>query len=298
MIEVANVFKSFGAAFAVKDVSFTAPAGAITAFVGPNGAGKSTVLRMIAGLASPDRGRVLVEGKPYAEAADPAGTMGVFLSAESIPDRMTALDYLVYAARLQGRSARDARSALSLVGLDGAERVRVRRMSLGMRQRLGIAVTGLGDPRILLLDEPSNGLDPAGVQWFREYITHQAGKGAAVLLSSHHMAELALVAHRVVMIEAGRIVTEGTVSDFVATEQNPSVFVRAVDTVSLRAALIRHGLRCEELDDGMLVHDVSPQEVGRIAFEESAGLRHLTVRERSIEQTYFERLAPTAGGAE
>lgn len=294
MIEVRALTKSFGDHNAARDVSFSAPAGMITAFVGPNGAGKSTVLRMIAGLTLPDGGEVLIEGRPYADSPAPGATMGVFLSAESIPGRITAEDHLSYVARLQGQDGSMARAALRQVGLADAGKITVREMSLGMRQRLGLAAAGLGDPRIFLLDEPANGLDPAGVQWFRDYLVNRARNGATVLLSSHHMAELAHVADRVVMIDQGRVVAEGSVEEFVATEQDPPVFVRSVESDRLAAALQAHGLSTAPHEDGLLVLGAAATEVGRIAFLEGGGLFHLSLAQRSIEQTYFDRLSPDA----
>lgn len=291
MIEVRSVSKSFGGHKAAREVTFCAPAGMITAFVGPNGAGKSTVLRMIAGLTRPDSGEVLIEGRPYAESPAPGATMGVFLSAESIPGRVMAADYLSYVARLQGHNSAMVRAALQQVGLADAAKTKVHAMSLGMRQRLGLAVAGLGDPRILLLDEPANGLDPAGVQWFREYLVHRARHGATVLLSSHHMAELAHVADRVVMIDQGQVVAEGSVEEFVSTEQDPPVFVRSAENDRLATALQAHGLSTAPHEDGMLVLGAAATEVGRIAFAEGGGLSHLSLTQRSIEQTYFDRLS-------
>lgn len=290
MIEVRAVTKSFSGRMAVQDVSFYAPAGRITAFVGPNGAGKTTVLRMIAGLTLPDGGEVKIEGRPYAETSAPGETMGVFLSAESIPVGITAADHLSYVAKLKGLDGELAKEALSRVGLADAARTRVRAMSLGMRQRLGLAAAGLGDPSILVLDEPANGLDPAGVQWFREYLVHRARQGATVLLSSHHMAELAHVADRVVMIDDGRVIAEGSVEEFVATEQEPPVFVRSPEPERLTAALQAYGLSVTPYDEGLLVLGSAAIEVGRIAFAEGGGLSHLSIMQRSIEQTYFDRL--------
>lgn len=274
MIEVKGVSKTFGTHRAARDVSFTAPAGQITAFVGPNGAGKSTVLRIIAGIAIADEGHVLVEGRPFADAANPAESLGVFLSAETIPVKARALDHLHYLALLQGRTLGDAQEALTQVGLGGSERTRVGAMSLGMRQRLGIAAAGLGSPRV------------------RDHIVHLARHGVTVLLSSHHMTELALVADRVVMIDRGQIVAEGTVADFVATDGTPPVRVRTSDPARLLDMLTAHGLTAGLHDDGIVVHGASAHEVGRIAYTDGPGVTHLAVIERSIEQTYFDRLQP------
>lgn len=292
MIEVRGVSKSFGTHVAARNVSFTAPAGQITAFVGPNGAGKSTVLRIISGVACADEGDVLIEGRPFAEALWPAGVMGVFLSAESIPVKTRALDHLHYVAILQGRTRDEARQALTQVGLAASERTRVKAMSLGMRQRLGIAAAGLGRPRVLVLDEPANGLDPEGVQWFREHLVLLARSGVTVLLSSHHMTELALVADRVVMIDRGEIVAEGTVADFVATDTAPPVLVRTSEPLQLIDLLVERGLRVERNGDDLVVHGTTTHEVGCIAYDGGPGVNHLAVLKRSIEQTYFDRVQP------
>lgn len=292
MIEVQHLSKAYGRHRALSDVSFTAPAGLVTGFVGPNGAGKSTVMRIVAGLTAPDEGVVRVDGAPFADAPAPASTMGVFLSAEWIPAAATAAAVLEYACDTQGFSRVRAHEALELVGLTTASRNRVGSFSLGMRQRLGIAIATLGHPRILLLDEPVNGLDPDGIHWFRSFLQGAAADGATVLLSSHHMSELAMIADRVVMLDAGRVVADGALDDLV-TAQTSEVFVMAGDRDALRRELISAGYRVDLADGGLLVRDADPLGVGKIAFATGVGLTHLELASRSLEETYFDTVSNT-----
>jgi ABC-2 type transport system ATP-binding protein len=295
MIEVENVRKRFGTKVAVDDVSFVAPPGAVTGFVGPNGAGKSTVLRMIAGLTRPDSGRVTVAGEPFRRATRPAATMGVFLSAEWIPSRITARGLLGYVCETQALPRSRVDDALALVGLSGVASRPVRSYSLGMRQRLGIAAATIGRPDVLLLDEPVNGLDPEGIHWFREFIATAAQSGTTVLLSSHHMSELALIADRVVMIENGCLVAQGPLAEFVAAGAPAPVYLEAPDLPLLVDALARAGWASAPHEGGIVVHGASALEVGRVAFAEGGGASHLSAMPRSLEDTYFELLTPTKG---
>lgn len=295
MIEVERLCKSYGAKRAVADVSFTAPAGQVTAFVGPNGAGKSTVMRMVAGLTIPDSGRVRVAGAPFTRAASPATTMGVFLTAEWLPAGATARGVLQYACDSQGFPRARVADALELVGLAQVPAQRIGTFSLGMRQRLGIAVATLGRPRILMLDEPVNGLDPDGIHWFRMFVQAAARDGAAVLLSSHHMTELALIADRVVILHEGRVLRDGSLGEVVADERL-AVYATSPDPGLVRQALLDAGHETAPYRDGFLVRGVEPLEVGRIAFAVGAGLTHLERVSRSLEESYFELLSSTERG--
>jgi len=291
MIEVERVSKSYGTTAAVTDVSFVVPRGAVTGFVGPNGAGKSTVLRMIAGLTRADSGTVRVDGRSFSEASPAATTMGVFLSAESIPPAVTARGFLEYVCDTQGFARSRVAETLELVGLSHAASTKVRSFSLGMRQRLGIGAATIGKAGILVFDEPINGLDPDGIHWLRSFISHAASTGTTVLLSSHHMAELAMVADRVVMLDAGRVVAAGTIDDFVSTNEVESVYLESPETERARDALIAAGLTPELFRDGLLVRNAVSLDVGRIAFASGAGVSHLAQVSRSLEETYFDLLA-------
>ncbi|GAB2848797.1 ATP-binding cassette domain-containing protein [Microbacterium insulae] len=297
MIEVERLSKSYGSRRALDDVSFVAPRGRVTGFVGPNGAGKSTVMRIAAGLCEPDTGTVRVLGAPFTRAERPAATMGVFLSAEGIPAAATARGFLEYACDSQGFSRSRASDALELVGLAGVASSRVRSFSLGMRQRLGIAAATLGRPRVLLLDEPVNGLDPDGIQWVRSFLKHAADSGATVLLSSHHMAELALVAQHVVMLNEGRVVTEGPIEDVVAGTSS-DVYAVSPDPASFRRALEAENYDARPDRGGFLIADADPLEIGRLAYTAGVGVTHLERVSRSLEDTYFEILTSTEQGVQ
>ena len=204
MITVRNVTKSVRSTSILHDVTFTARDGAVTGLIGPNGAGKTTTLRISLGLTRPDSGHVQFDGCDYRDLDPPLCAVGSVLDARSLPPRMRAADVLTYCAHTQG-VAPDAERRLVHVGLDGAGRTRVASLSLGMRQRLSIAVALLGNPRNLILDEPLNGLDPGGIAWLRRLLTRLRDDGCAILLSSHIISELALVADDVVVIDAGRV---------------------------------------------------------------------------------------------
>jgi ABC-2 type transport system ATP-binding protein len=205
-ITIEGLTKRFGPVTAVEDLSFTVPAGSVTGFLGPNGAGKTTTLRMLLGLVRPDAGRAVIDGVPYAELAQPARTVGAVLEAAGAHPARTARDHLrIHAASIGVDRGRVA-EVLDLVELDDAARRRAGGFSLGMRQRLSLATALLGDPRVLVLDEPANGLDPAGVRWLRDLLRRLADEGRAVLVSSHQLAEVALTVDRVVIVDHGRLV--------------------------------------------------------------------------------------------
>jgi ABC-2 type transport system ATP-binding protein len=210
MIDVQNLTKRYGDLVAVDDVSFHCEPGTVTGFLGPNGAGKSTTLRMLCGLAAPTNGRALVAGVPYRELPDPGRRVGVLLDASAQHAGRTGREVLSLSARVLQVDAGRVNELLEQVGLADAARRRVRSYSLGMRQRLGIAHALLGSPEVLILDEPSNGLDPEGIWWMRHLLREHADRGGTVLLSSHLLAEVDKTADRLVIISRGRIVAQGT----------------------------------------------------------------------------------------
>lgn len=289
MIEAQGVVKRFAGTDALRGVSLTAQNGAVTGFVGPNGAGKSTLLRAICGLIYPDAGTTSIDGLPLSETAQPGRALGAFLSAEGIPTAWTARSYLQYVCDLQSLPRSKADDALSAVGLEDVAKRKVKTFSLGMRQRLGIAGAIVGEPLNLILDEPINGLDPDGILWLRKYLRDRAAKGCAVLLSSHHMNELALVADQVVMINQGQIVRSGQLDSFVAGDIVRTYF-ESDDLPLALAVLTAHGMRCEPYGEGGVVSEVDPTDVGRILFTQGPGARHLSRLERTIEQAYFDEL--------
>ena len=216
MIEISDLTKRYASTTAVDHVTFTARPGRVTGFLGPNGAGKSTTLRILLGLDAATSGSALIDGHRYRDLRLPLRTVGALLDgAGPVPDRR-AIDHLTWIAQSNRIGAARVREVLDLVGLAGAARQRVRKYSLGMGQRLGIAAALLGDPEVLVLDEPVNGLDPDGIRWVRRFLREQAAGGRTVLLSSHLMTEMSDTADDVVIINHGRIVTQGTLQDVIA----------------------------------------------------------------------------------
>lgn len=214
MITFTNLTKSYGPVTAVNDISFTVEAGSVTGFLGPNGAGKSTAMRCLVGLAQPTSGTATIAGRRYAELDNPAASVGVLLDASAQHGGRTGRGALGQTATLLGVPTSRVDEALELVGLTGREaRTRIGNYSLGMRQRLGIANALLGNPRVLVLDEPANGLDPQGIHWMRGLLRGFADQGGAVLLSSHLLHEVQLIADRIVMIGRGQIVADGTIDE-------------------------------------------------------------------------------------
>ncbi|WP_214416589.1 ABC transporter ATP-binding protein [Sphaerisporangium fuscum] len=216
MIEVRNLTKRYGQAVAVDGLSFTVRPGRVTGFLGPNGAGKSTTMRMMLGLDRPTSGEALIGGRPYGRLDRPLRHVGALLDASAVHPGRSAYHHLLWQAQSNGVPARRVREVLRLVGLDGAARRRVKGFSLGMSQRLGIAAALLGDPPVLLLDEPVNGLDPEGILWIRGLMKDLAAEGRTVLVSSHLMSEMALTADHLVVIGRGRLLADTPMDDFVA----------------------------------------------------------------------------------
>jgi ABC-2 type transport system ATP-binding protein len=296
MIDVDNLSKSYGGKRVLHDVSFTAVPGRVTGFVGPNGAGKSTVLKTIAGLVRPDAGTVRVNGTDFAQALRPGNTMGLFLSAEWLPEQATAVGIIDYVCRLQGLPLSWGKDTLERVGLAGVAQNRVRTFSLGIRQRLGIATATVSRPDVLVMDEPINGLDPDGIAWIRSFLTTAASQGGTVLLSSHHMAELAEMADDIVMIGGGRILGQGSIGDFVTHLDETGYYLESPDPESLLVAMAQRGFRATRERGGILVHHTNPTELASVALESGAGISHLSRVTRSLEETYFEVLARSASG--
>jgi ABC-2 type transport system ATP-binding protein len=226
-IAVERLTKRYGATTAVDDLSFTVPAGSVTGFIGPNGAGKSTTLRALLGLTRPTAGRATFDGVPYADLADPARTVGAVLENDPFHPGRSGRDHLRVLAAAAGVAPARVDEVLGLVGLADAARRRAGGYSLGMRRRLALAAALLGDPGVLLLDEPANGLDPRGMRWLRDLLRAHADRGATVLVSSHVLAEVALIADRVVVVDRGRLLAAGPVGELTARGQTlEDVFVR------------------------------------------------------------------------
>ncbi|MGV9381518.1 ABC transporter ATP-binding protein [Nonomuraea sp. NPDC003707] len=287
MIQLDGLTKRYGDVLAVDDLTFTVRPGQVTGFLGPNGAGKTTTMRMVLGLDLPTSGTATINGRAHHELRHPLREVGSMLEAQAVHPRRSAYKHLLYLA--QTNAVPDVRVAevLDLVGLTAVAGRKAGEFSLGMGQRLGIAAALLGDPPVLMLDEPVNGLDPEGVLWIRTLIRGLAAEGRTVLVSSHLMSEMALTADRLVVIGKGRLIAEGEIDDF--TEGGAAVFVRTPDAASfarrleLSGAYVRPGGADELLVTGMTAPDV-----GRLAAAEGVPLFELAPRRASLEETFME----------
>ncbi|GAB2604039.1 ABC transporter [Paractinoplanes abujensis] len=274
MITVENLTRRYGAHAAVNDVSFTCEPGTVTGFLGPNGAGKSTTMRMICGLSTPTSGSATVRGVPYRRLGNPGREVGVLLDASAQHPGRTGKEVLTLAALTMGIDTKEVPRALDRVGLNTvAGKRRVRAYSLGMRQRLGLALALLGDPAVLILDEPANGLDPEGIYWMRGLLRDFADRGGSVLLSSHLLREVEAVADRLVVIGAGKVVAQGDKAELLA---QTGTLVRAADPAALAMVLDRAGLHGTRTTDGAVVVPTGAEVIGRAAAD--AGLVLLELR--------------------
>lgn len=285
-LEVRGVTKRYGARAAVDDLSFTCRPGTVTGFLGPNGAGKSTTLRILTGLAQADEGEALVGGAPYRSLTHPARTIGVMLDARALHSGRTGLETLRLTARTVGMPASRADEVLEMVGLGDAGRKRVGGYSYGMRQRLGIGVALIGDPAVLVLDEPANGLDPEGIRWMRRLLRSFADAGGTVLLSSHQLREVEATVDRLVVISQGRLVREGTLEELTS---DSGTRVTALEAKALRAALDKHGIAYEHRSAGdVLEVSLAPEDMGRLALKEQLVLTSLGASDGSgLEEVFF-----------
>jgi ABC-2 type transport system ATP-binding protein len=287
-----SLTKRFGKLTAVDDLSFRLEAGTITGFLGPNGAGKTTTLRMVLGLAAPTSGRTLVFDRPYDLLSDPAHEVGAVLEATSFHPGRSARDHLRTLGRAVGLPDGRADEVLRLVELDGAANRRVKGYSLGMRQRLGLAAALLGDPQLLVLDEPANGLDPEGVRWLRDFLRTFASEGRTVLVSSHVLAEVAQTVDQVVIVSHGRLVVESSLEQLTA-RVGGSIRVRSPRAAQLEQALRGEGLQTsprngDGLLDGLLVHGTTIERVGEVAFAAGVPLHELAAEGSSLEEVFLE----------
>jgi ABC-2 type transport system ATP-binding protein len=291
MIETQSLTKRYGSDTAVANVSFTCTPGTVTGFLGPNGAGKSTTLKMLCGLAQPTAGEAHVLGVPYAHLPNPARRVGVLIDASAQHSGRRGAEVLATSAQLLGINRRRVGRMLDLVGLDGsAGRKRVSEYSLGMRQRLGIAHALLGDPEVLILDEPANGLDPDGMRWMRELLRDFAQRGGTVLLSSHLLREIEAIADRLVVIAGGQIVAQGTAPELLGDTPRTAVRVAGgADAGRLGAVLTAAGITTRESAAGMLLIDAEPDEVSRLALECGVVLQELRSAhdDNSLEELFF-----------
>ena len=263
MIAVDHLTKRYGSQLAVDDISFVCEPGTVTGFLGPNGAGKSTTLRMICGLTPPSAGTTTVLDRPYRNLDNPGRRVGVLLDASAQHSGRTGREVLAVSAQVLGVAPSKVGELLDLVGLDKqAAKKRVGQYSLGMRQRLGIAHALLGDPSVLILDEPANGLDPEGIYWMRGLLRDFADRAGTVLLSSHLLGEVEAVADQLLVIGRGKLVAQGAKHELLSAA---GVIVRALDTTALHEALAEAGLTATPGADGALLVEAQAEDVGRIA---------------------------------
>ena len=287
MISVSGITKHYGTRVAVDNMTFDVVAGRVTGFVGPNGAGKSTTMRTMVGLARPDRGEVRYDGVTYADLLHPARVVGSVLDARCMHPGRTARNHLRSLAALRTVSADRVDEVLADVGLDSAANQRAGGFSLGMRQRLALAGALLGEPDVLLLDEPSNGLDPDGIRWLRTYLTNFAARGGTVFVSSHLIAELAMFADDLVVVGGGRLIAAESVKEIVA--RNETVVV--VDTPQpdeFRDLLARQHLRSDVHQGQLHIHGTTLTEVSQLAFEHRILIVEITEASKSLEETLLE----------
>jgi ABC-2 type transport system ATP-binding protein len=287
VVEIRELSKRFGDIAAVNNLSFDIEAGRVTGFLGPNGAGKSTTLRALLGLVRPSSGSATFGGRRYDELERPSTRVGAVLEDASFHPGRTARNHLRILAITGRHPARRVDEVLSAVGLSDAADRPVKGYSMGMRQRLAIAGALLGDPQVLILDEPTNGLDPPGIAWLRGLLREQAEGGRAVLVSSHVLAEVAQSVDDVVVVAGGELRAHGTLDAVLGGDDGPATEVRAQDPVRLSGALERRGHRVERDGDVLHVLGASPAEVGAIAGDERVAVLGLAPRARSLEDAFF-----------
>ena len=286
--------KRFGKLTAVEDLSFALEAGTITGFLGPNGAGKTTTLRMLLGLAAPTSGSALIFDRPYAQLAGAARRVGAVLEATDFHPGRSGRDHLRTLSRAVELPDSRVDEVLGLVELTAAARRRVKGYSLGMRQRLGLASALLGDPELLVLDEPANGLDPEGVRWLRDFLRAFASDGRTVLVSSHVLAEVAQTVDQVLIVNKGRLVVETSLEQLTA-RVGGSVRVRSPQSDRLAEALRREGIETTVGNDhALLAHGATSQRVGEIAFAAGVPVFELVAEGSSLEDVFLELTSETA----
>ncbi|MEU6788272.1 ATP-binding cassette domain-containing protein [Nonomuraea angiospora] len=286
MIEVSGLTMRYGAKVAVDDLTFTVKPGLVTGFLGPNGAGKSTTMRAVLGLEVPTAGQALVNGHPYASLRRPMRSMGALLDAGAVHGGRSAYAHLACLARSNGIGRARVSAVLDQVGLNAVAGKRISGFSLGMRQRLGIGTALLGDPGVLMLDEPLNGLDPEGIRWLRDLLRSLAAEGRTVLLSSHLMNEMALTADHVVVIGRGRLIADTDMAALAGHFQR-DVLVRTPHPERLAGVLRAHGAAVTSEDDGALsVHDLDAARIGVLALSEGIALAELSPRGASLEEAF------------
>jgi ABC-2 type transport system ATP-binding protein len=292
MIELEGLTKRYGEKVAVNNLSFTVRPGIITGFLGPNGAGKSTTMRMVLGLDRPTAGDVRIDGKRYEQLKDPLTYIGALLEAKAWHGGRSAYNHLLCLAQSNGIPASRVREVLDTVGLSAVAEKKTKGFSLGMGQRLGIAGALLGDPRILMFDEPVNGLDPEGIHWIRNLMKSLAAQGRTVFVSSHLMSEMALTADHLVVIGQGRLLADTSMADFIAENSRSYVRIRTPQREQLLDALHGAGVAVVEAGDGVLEVDGDKSEaVGELAARQQIVLHELSPQRASLEEAFMQLTA-------
>jgi ABC-2 type transport system ATP-binding protein len=289
VIDVQNLTKRYGQNIVMGDLTFTVRPGAVTGFLGPNGAGKSTTMRMMLGLTRPDSGSARIDGRAYHELSYPARHVGALLETSAPHRSLTAADHLRWLAQSNRIGRQRVGEVLEMVGLTGAARRRISTFSLGMGQRLGLAAALLGDPPVLVLDEPVNGLDAEGIRWLRELLRSMATEGRTVLVSSHLMTEMSMVADHLIVISGGQLLAETSMSDFIQRHGRTYVRVRTPEPLRLGRELEQKGASLRSAPDGSLEVDGMPAaEISRLAAAGGLSLDELSTHTGSLEDTFLK----------
>ena len=289
MIEVRGLTKRYGAKVAVNDLTFAIEPGRVTGFLGPNGAGKTTTMRLILGLDYPDAGTVTLGGRRYQGLDYPMREVGALLDAKAVHGGRSAYNHLLCLAQTNNLPKARVGEVLELVGLSEVARKRSKGFSLGMSQRLGIAATLLGDPQVLMFDEPVNGLDPEGILWIRNLMKALAVEGRTVFVSSHLMSEMENTADHLIVIGKGKLIADCTMAEFIARSSGAAVRVRTPSADQLVLALTdKGGTATTDGDGSLLVRGMTTEAVGDVAFEQGIRLHELSVMRASLEEAYME----------
>jgi ABC-2 type transport system ATP-binding protein len=292
MIEVRGLTKRYGEKIAVNDLSFSIEPGKVTGFLGPNGAGKTTTMRCILGLDYPDAGTISVAGMPFQDLAYPMREVGALLDPKAVHGGRSAYNHLLCLAQTNNLPRRRVDEALELVGLTEVARKRSKGFSLGMSQRLGIAATLLGDPRILMFDEPVNGLDPEGILWIRNLMKALAAEGRTVFVSSHLMSEMEYTADHLIVVGRGKLIADCSMNEFIAGSSGAAVRVRTPSPDELTTAVAAAGGSAIVGTDGALtVQGMTADKVGDVAFDKGIRLHELTTLRASLEEAFMELTA-------
>jgi ABC-2 type transport system ATP-binding protein len=289
VIEARDLTKRYGDKLAVDHLSFTVAPGTVTGFLGPNGAGKSTTMRLLLGLDRPETGTATIAGRPYRDYVEPLKVVGALLEAKAVHPGRSAKNHLLVLAQTQGIARKRVDEVIDIVGLGAVADKRAGGFSLGMGQRLGLAAALLGDPQVLMLDEPVNGLDPEGIVWIRNLLKYLASQGRTVFVSSHLMNEMAVTADHLIVIGRGRLVANCTTQEFIEGHSEHTVLVKSPDLARLREVVIAAGGRVTHDADGeFIVRDLPAPRIGELAARDGLVLYELATQHASLEEAFME----------